>query len=1134
VTVIISGTVNETPFACPAGNTTCSVPVTSEGNVTANFRVDSSSGGSAGSSVSYKLDATTPQISGVINGASGTNGWFVSAIDFSASASDTISGLASLEILVDGGEWQSYAAPITLGDGFHTVSLRAYDYAGNMAETNQTVNVDTLTPLLDVSVSGSMGLNGWYISEAETSAFASDNGSGLFSLEVGLDDESWKIYDAPIILSDGIHTVSFRATDNAGNVTTLSQEIKVDTITPSLSLSVNGTKGLNGWYKSITNAATTASDSGSGIAGIEGSSDGGTWTPVSSLSFSDGLHTWQFRARDNAGNLTESPVQNIRIDTIPPFIGMTEELSLGETLYYELTDEGSGLSAYRSVIEDDAEKYKKVSWVDTLSGNMVQGDILWDGKFKDGTEAGMGEYFITLKISDAAGNEALKSAVVKVDLLSFFQNIPAFTPPTDIVTGNEEWDEETATGLTFGNTNSGTISEKTSSSTSTGGENVFHETTTQASFTQGGQTADSPITNSNILWGAAAASLVGATTAGWQRKRQREAAARRAAREERLANGPSTYRQATMNFQKSLDNFKTTLLNGGFSHKEAGELKSHAILSGLIPSAKELVEKKEKKESKQAAQLTREEKAEAARILAETEAAKKDAEELQAGMMAYYQGRKGGEVTATPKESWWEKTLNWIDKHQVEISIGVGIIVGVAAIVLSGGAATPLVAAAWIAGAAAVAGGTVALGTVGLNAYYGRALGENVARNLAVAGGTAAIVTGAGFALPGLMQSIGSYCALNSNACARIEPVMNAIDTAEQGWLIVQGAYQSWTGDIVGAAETAFELQMEYADGGMPGNSFSREAVEQLAKLGDNVPELIAAYGDDIVPLLLRHGDDAVDIIGAYGDDGISLLILYGDDAIRLIKDHGTPAVKLLGIVGSESADKLFRALDDDVLDYAIKQDADAILALSGWSEKELKEFGPELALRAKKDAEALKAINSLVRTRPIDPKNLTDQQKVLIQTIAENSMQYNDEGQVVLGKWVDYANGFTSYARETGSVHYNPHPDMWNLLDPLGNKRDSTAWLVNEKVIQVGVKKGLPFEYTLNGLPSDKLEIEEYAIEKIWEGGPSKEAIYDNLKDSLGTDDIPVRLKELVELYSAGYVYSFDSATSSYILIKP
>ena len=53
---------------------------------------------------------------------------------------------------------------------------------------------------------------------------------------------------------------------------------------------------------------------------------------------------------------------------------------------------------------------------------------------------------------------------------------------------------------------------------------------------------------------------------------------------------------------------------------------------------------------------------------------------------------------------------------------------------------------------------------------------------------------------------------------------------------------------------------MEYADGGMPGNSFTREASEQLAKLGDDIPELIATYGDDIVPLLLQYGDDADDV----------------------------------------------------------------------------------------------------------------------------------------------------------------------------------------------------------------------------------------------------------------------------------
>ena len=142
---------------------------------------------------------------------------------------------------------------------------------------------------------------------------------------------------------------------------------------------------------------------------------------------------------------------------------------------------------------------------------------------------------------------------------------------------------------------------------------------------------------------------------------------------------------------------------------------------------------------------------------------------------------------------------------------------------------------------------------------------------------------------------------------------------------------------------------------------------------------------------------------------------------------------------------------------------------------------------------------------------------------------------QIVLGKWVDYGNGFTSYARETGSVHYNPHPDMWNLLGELGDgHREDAAWLVNKQVIQIGVEKGLPFEYSMKGLPSDKLEFEEYAIEKIWEGGSSEEMIYDNVKESLGTDYIPVRMKELVDLYSAGYVYSFDSITNSYILIKP
>ncbi len=253
-----------------------------------------------------------------------------------------------------------------------------------------------------------------------------------------------------------------------------------------------------------------------------------------------------------------------------------------------------------------------------------------------------------------------------------------------------------------------------------------------------------------------------------------------------------------------------------------------------------------------------------------------------------------------------------------------------------------------------------------------------------------------------------------------------------------------------------------------------------------------------------------------YGDEGITLLLKFGDDtadAIKLVKQYGTPAVKVLDAVNLTSAKKLLTTLDADVLDYAIKQDSDAVFALSRWSEKELKEFGPELALRAKKDAKVLEAINGLVSSGPIDPKKLTDKQKDLIKIIAENSMQYADEEQIVLGKWVDYGNGFTSRARETGSAHYNPHPDMWNFLGNLGDEqRDTAAWLVNEQVIQIGIKRELPFEYSLNGIPTRDIDSENVAIQSIFSGATDLE-----IKQILGLKYIPVRMKEVQELKKLG-----------------
>jgi len=392
--------------------------------------------------------------------------------------------------------------------------------------------VDSLTPELNISVSGATGENGWYVSATQVSASAQDNGSGIATLEVSVDGSGYTNYLSPITLSDGIHALQFRATDNAGNVTTTTQDVKVDSITPNLNLFVNGKMGLNSWYVSAAQVSASATDSGSGVASLEVSIDGSAFTNYQSpITLSDGLHTYQARAKDKAGNVTQSPVQNLKVDTIAPFIDMPETLSLGERLYYALQDDGSGLAIYRAVIEDDAEKYKKIVWLETMSGQKVESDIFWDGKFPDAVKAKPGEYFITLKISDAAGNERMMTTRVSVTLLNSLIPLPVFEPPTSapepVITPQAE-----STPSTFGGTTSESTGEITSSPSTIGGDHTTEEKpiTTQM-VSKAPVTSEFPVPASAILWGAASAAAVGFFVSEAQKRKQEEEQKRREAAE---------------------------------------------------------------------------------------------------------------------------------------------------------------------------------------------------------------------------------------------------------------------------------------------------------------------------------------------------------------------------------------------------------------------------------------------------------------------------------------------------------------------------------------------------------------------------------------------------------------------------
>ena len=124
-------------------------------------------------------------------------------------------------------------------------------------------------------------------------------------------------------------------------------------------------------------------------------------------------------------------------------------------------------------------------------------------------------------------------------------------------------------------------------------------------------------------------------------------------------------------------------------------------------------------------------------------------------------------------------------------------------------------------------------------------------------------------------------------------------------------------GDIEGAAQTQFELQMEYMDGGMPGNTIAKELEEEVSEwigqYGDDVVDFVSLYGDDAIDLIRRYKGDAIEIIRDFGDDGIQLLQKYGDNAVSIFMKYGGEGVDILKRYGDDGINFLTTYGDDAI-----------------------------------------------------------------------------------------------------------------------------------------------------------------------------------------------------------------------------
>jgi hypothetical protein len=483
---------------------------------------------------------------------------------------------------------------------------------------------------------------------------------------------------------------------------------------------------------------------------------------------------------------------------------------------------------------------------------------------------------------------------------------------------------------------------------------------------------------------------------------------------------------------------------------------------------------------REAEEQRRAEEAERARVAAAAAAAER--------LRAIAQARD--EPAPAVEVPWWQRAwdgvrqaadraIAWVDQHQVAVAIGIGVVAGAAAVLLTGGVAAPL-----IVGALA-AGGVSALGTVGLNAYFGRPLGTNVLRNAGLSAGAAVLTTAAGLAVrAGLVgraalaagNAVTLLCGRNPVACTRAEGVLQAMDTAEQVVLQAQMAFQTATGDPR-AAETALELQLEYMDGGLPGNT----AIRELGDVGQDALSSVANYGDEaaeVATVLQRHSDDVLDVL----DDGVI---------------HVRPDV------AEEVGDELAEVLAGRNVRVWRSTTSGAVYA----------------SVPARQALDALDELEAIARSG----QTSGDDVEQLIETLAAASTRGAGD-RAVLGRFGDTGE-YIQTALHSQGVFFDTSSEVYERLTGIG----IDPWRVNEAFLRQQHIAGRPNQFDLR-LAGEGFAAEAEAIHLV--GAGDMAGALRAVRSRSG--EVPVRLREAQWLLEQGYTYVVDETERVIRWLRP
>ncbi len=203
-------------------------------------------------------------------------------------------------------EWDAVDPADYATDGEFTVEGDVQTELPGVTAATATVTVgdggagpDTQAPSVSITTAPEAPASGWHTGAVAVSVAVTDNRDPAPVVEVRVDGGGWVAYTGPVVVSaDGSHLVEARATDAAGNVSSVPEaEFRIDQAAPALTIVTDAV---------ARTVKATAADAGSGVAAVEYRLAGETeWRPVTGTILV-GLEEVgiELRATDAAGNVS--------------------------------------------------------------------------------------------------------------------------------------------------------------------------------------------------------------------------------------------------------------------------------------------------------------------------------------------------------------------------------------------------------------------------------------------------------------------------------------------------------------------------------------------------------------------------------------------------------------------------------------------------------------------------------------------------------------------------------------------------------------------------------------------------------------------------------------------------------------